>query len=157
MADKEAQSEAAGRDAFLRGYLAERDEPCPMCEYNLRGLTGAVCPECGESLRIRVSLREPKMGLYLCGVIGWAVGVGFSGLLLVTWVLPSWIYGGYNAELRFTWTLWFQIAVQGPMMGLSVWKGRWIRRRSQRVRWCLAVAAWIISIGLAFSFFAVVD
>jgi len=143
-------------DTFLRSYLADRDEDCPMCSYNLRGLTGPMCPECGEGLRMRVSLCEPRLGLYLFGVVGWAVGVGFSGLLLVAWFLPSKILGGDYASLHDTWTLWLQIVVQGSMMGLSLWKGRWIRTMSGRFRWTLAAVAWLVSIGLAFGFFAVV-
>jgi len=31
----------------LRKYLADRDVACPMCGYNLRGVTLLACPECG--------------------------------------------------------------------------------------------------------------
>lgn len=36
----------------LARYLADRDRPCPRCKYNLRGMHGEVCPECGESIRL---------------------------------------------------------------------------------------------------------
>ncbi|MCH9058386.1 MAG: hypothetical protein IIB55_07145 [Planctomycetes bacterium] len=78
--DQVAQGEVTEHDALLRAYLGGHDEPCPMCEYNLRGLTGTVCPECGEALRLRVSLSEPKMAAYLCGLIGLSVGVGFTSV-----------------------------------------------------------------------------
>ncbi len=32
---------------LVRHYLAGRDLPCPRCGYNLRGLGGDGCPECG--------------------------------------------------------------------------------------------------------------
>ncbi len=43
----------------LRRYLADRDVPCPRCEYNLRGLKSDTCPECGEPL----SYTKVKRGL----------------------------------------------------------------------------------------------
>ncbi len=86
----------------LRGFLADRDVLCPVCEYNLRGLTDMRCPECGTSIDLR---RDPNttapllvavMGLILFVVIGTPLGVvigiagfgsgevlvGFPGLVL---------------------------------------------------------------------------
>ena len=36
----------------LERYLADRDCACPRCRYNLRGLRGEACPECGQPLRL---------------------------------------------------------------------------------------------------------
>jgi len=36
----------------LTRYLADRDRACPRCKYNLRGMRGEACPECGESIRL---------------------------------------------------------------------------------------------------------
>ena len=36
----------------LRLYLADRDAPCPGCEYNLRSLSTERCPECGRGLTL---------------------------------------------------------------------------------------------------------
>lgn len=46
-------------DPALALYLAERDIPCPnpACGFNLRGLSGSACPECGHELQI--GLRGP--------------------------------------------------------------------------------------------------
>lgn len=38
---------------MLRRYLADHDAPCPACGYNLRGLEGETCPECGEAVALR--------------------------------------------------------------------------------------------------------
>jgi hypothetical protein len=43
---------ADSRDT-LRRYLADHDVPCPACGYNLRGLEGEVCPECGDVVALR--------------------------------------------------------------------------------------------------------
>lgn len=34
----------------IRAFLAERDVQCLGCNYNLRGVTARVCPECGREL-----------------------------------------------------------------------------------------------------------
>jgi len=36
----------------LERYLADRDLACPSCKYNLRGMRGEVCPECGEPIKL---------------------------------------------------------------------------------------------------------
>ncbi|MCC7387843.1 MAG: hypothetical protein IT431_03655 [Phycisphaerales bacterium] len=69
------------RSEMLRAFLAECDEPCPACGYNLRGLTGEACPECGEGLRLRVGMVEPRLGLFVAGLIGLAAGAGFHTIL----------------------------------------------------------------------------
>ncbi len=36
----------------LTRYFSDRDRACPRCKYNLRGVRGEACPECGESIRL---------------------------------------------------------------------------------------------------------
>jgi hypothetical protein len=67
----------------LRAFVAGRDVPCPSCNYNLRDLTDSRCPECGQRLELRVGLSEPRLGLWIAGVVGLAAGAGFNLLLLV--------------------------------------------------------------------------
>ena len=154
MAETHEQGKAAGHDAFLRRYLAERDEPCPMCEYNLRGLTGAVCPECGEAFRLRVRLSEPKLAAYLCGLIGLSVGVGFSGIMFA-WGLIYLSLNAYGPTLLELSVLLFQLVLEGAAMVFWLRKRKWIRRRARSLQWRLVAAGWAASIGLAILFFRV--
>ena len=64
-------------------FLRERDVPCPLCAYNLRGLTTSRCPECGRELRLSVGLSEPFMlaWIALAFVIFATAGIG----ILVIW------------------------------------------------------------------------
>lgn len=146
--DQVAQGEVAEHGARLRAHLAGHDEPCPMCEYNLRGLTGTVCPECGEALRLRVSLSEPKMAAYLCGLIGLSVGFGFSGVFLVLGVVGLLLEGsGGGFPYWVLVALLSQFVIEGLAMWLWLVRRNWIRRRSRGQRWMLAAAAWGCTIG----------
>lgn len=60
--DRPAATPAPGPGpALVAAYLASRDAPCPGCGYNLRGLTGSACPECGKPLELRlVGATEPE-------------------------------------------------------------------------------------------------
>ena len=42
----------------LTAFLADRDVPCPGCGYNLRGLVGARCTECGIPLDSTALIRS---------------------------------------------------------------------------------------------------
>jgi hypothetical protein len=39
-----------GHSAELGLHLRDHDVPCPKCSYNLRGMEGTICPECGFHL-----------------------------------------------------------------------------------------------------------
>lgn len=45
----------------VRAYLHDRDVTCPKCGYNLRGVQGEKCPECGGSLDLAalISAKQP--------------------------------------------------------------------------------------------------
>lgn len=72
-------------DAHLRTFLNNQDVACPSCAYNLRGLTTSRCPECDQELELAVRLAEPRLGVFLFGLIGICASLGFCGMLLA-WV-----------------------------------------------------------------------
>lgn len=143
-----------GRGEALRAFLAEHDEPCPACGYNLRGLTGEACPECGEALRLRVGMVEPRMKLYLGGLVGLACGTGFDGIILL-WVVYEQVWGGgVGMDLGESMPLIVGLAVCGGAMAWWLRARVWIRHRSVGMRWLLVAGCWALS-GLAgIAFFA---
>jgi hypothetical protein len=76
----------------LESYLAAHDEPCPKCGYNLRGLRGDTCPECGTRINLDTILAPLRRALgrrYLAGRSA-AAGSFAIGLTLM---------GGRTAEI----------------------------------------------------------
>lgn len=85
---------------LLRSYLANRDVPCPGCRYNLRALRGDRCPECGEAIVLRVHLAEPRLAVFLLGLIPLTMSLGFGGLLtLLAMLVTALQRGGPSASL----------------------------------------------------------
>lgn len=91
-------------------FLADRDETCPVCQYNLRGLTRAVCPECGVALRMGVvaegghgaswvkSASNPALLLAAAMLLGLAAfGWRGSAGVLVVWV---WVMMGLGLKRK---------------------------------------------------------
>lgn len=130
----------------LREYLATRDAACPSCGYNLRGLTSDHCPECHQEIALRVSLVEPRVGLFLVGVVGWAMGAGFSVLLQIYSVIAFIRFGSFGPN-----DLFFQIPLIGGLIQGSVLLGllifnRRVRRWSTLPRALLAVSGFAASL-----------
>lgn len=69
-------------DPLLQSFLADRDQPCPTCNYNLRGLTTDTCPECRAPIVLGIlgKLPQPKLA--------WFVGAVLA--------LGALLYGGYG-------------------------------------------------------------
>lgn len=42
----------------LKNLLKDQDCACPACGYNLRGLTGGACPECGKAVDVSAILNR---------------------------------------------------------------------------------------------------
>ena len=128
--------------AMLRAYLAARDVACPQCGYNLRALTGDVCPECGEKLTLGVRMVEPKQAAPIAGLIGLSAGAGLNGLLLLYAFIQIAVRPRGNWMVKFVVVnaLGFVLLGTCVVAWLRAW--RWIRGRDTRTRWILAGACW---------------
>lgn len=139
----------------LVGLFASHDLECPSCGYCLRGLTQPTCPECNQSLVMRIGLAEPRVGLLIAGAVGWAAGLGFCGLLLVYWlVMASLRGGGPPTAGLFPLSVGFACG----LVGLIAWvrfRGA-VARASKHRRRGLVFLAWLVGIGFPVWFMAVI-
>lgn len=139
---------------MLEMFLAEREVPCPNCGYNLRGLQGSTCPECGLSLSLRVNLTEQRMAAWVTGLIALACSLGWSGLFLLLVVavfladmepIPWWIFAYFGTGF-----------VLSAVLVLSWLKRRSeFRRRSILTRWVIALSCFAVPVTNA-SFYLVI-
>ncbi|MCZ6735300.1 MAG: hypothetical protein O7C65_05870 [Planctomycetota bacterium] len=118
------------QEEVLRVFLTDRDVPCPVCRYNLRGLGSTTCPECGVRLDLRVGSIDLKLGPWLLCVLAVAIPMGFTGILAIIasigaqrsafWGLEDWI------ALGGLWAMTLAYAV--ALTVLSKRRSRFLRR-----------------------------
>jgi hypothetical protein len=82
-----------GDTGQLIEFLRDRDAPCPVCGYNLRNLTGDVCPECQETLRLTIGLRHGRFGWLLAAVTP-GLFSGIAAVLMLILILAVVLTGG---------------------------------------------------------------
>jgi hypothetical protein len=142
--------EPAQRDsptaALLAHFLRNRDEPCPLCGYNLRDLPGDRCPECGHQIVLRVNAVEPRLAAAITGLIGLSAGAGLNVLLLLygaAMLLNNRGTSGMNEFFRCNF-------VGAGLLGtaLYIWLRSWrrIRLQARGIQWLLAVACWLLTL-----------
>jgi hypothetical protein len=68
-------------DPLLLSFLDTRDAPCPVCDYNLRGLKVDRCPECAAHLHLRVGSENTRLGPWLGAVLSFSLAVGFDAVM----------------------------------------------------------------------------
>ena len=81
-------------NAEIRRVLSERDAYCPRCKYDLSGLNGPRCPECGNNIReiLRIAdttpwrlphVRRRLIAAYLLRCVGFTTIITASVLCIV--------------------------------------------------------------------------
>lgn len=89
-------------DPALALYLAERDIPCPnpACGFNLRGLSGSACPECGHELQI--GLRGPGE-LHRVRVWVYALALSTTMAMIANTVYLCYTFYTYGTYYNSNW------------------------------------------------------
>ena len=130
----------------------EKEIPCPGCCYNLAGLAGLVCPECGRVFTMADVGGRPRPPWLRFAMCGW----GWLTLLVLDVVLLSWVIS-LNAPSSETLRLLFfggpatagVGAVAALMVGfLIVWFFQRVSRRPRvraRAGGTLLVA-WVLTV-----------
>jgi hypothetical protein len=137
-------AETEGQATFLLAWLRDRDVPCPLCAYNLRGLTSPRCPECGHELRLTVALTEPYLKAWLTMAVALLLPAGL-GLLWIVIVPAHGLPGGPQEWLAVP--ILYQIACVPLASAAVVGRRRvqrWPRERQQLVA-AVAVALAVVS------------
>ncbi|UCD74501.1 MAG: hypothetical protein JSV91_12025 [Phycisphaerales bacterium] len=145
MAEMHTSSDHAG---LLRRFLADRDMPCPVCRYNLRGLDSERCPECGAHLDIRVGSTDLRLGAWLTLLFSVGLPLGFFGIMTLAGLIID-LSRGYFSPLG----LWIPIIVGcacfGPATVLVVRCRHALWATSPRRRWMAAMwgslIAWLLA------------
>ena len=79
----------------LRQVIFDRDLPCPHCSYNLSGIRGTTCPECGNEVGyyMRIADLHPER-LPRVRFLRW-VRVFVAAALLIVGVVSvvAWVVG----------------------------------------------------------------
>ncbi len=131
----------------FRTFVADRDVPCPSCNYSLRDLTEARCPECGERLTLGVTLSEPHIGRFIAIWIPLLAGLGFGGVLSL-WGLSA---GAAAHELA---PLLLLVLCTAPGATVAVLLRRRLRRLNLAGFALLLAAAWLVPVLLTCWFIA---
>jgi hypothetical protein len=67
-------------DELLLELVRSQEIACPVCGYNLHGLTMPRCPECGRNLKLTLGAMEPYLTAWITAAIA---TFGSSGIALL--------------------------------------------------------------------------
>lgn len=142
-------------DPNLVAYLSERDEHCPSCSYNLRGLKVDRCPECNRELVVQIRLAEPRMAAWLTALIGSCTMLGFNGLLSFYFIVVVSRRGmGGPRDRTIATVLYTSTAIAGIALAFLLYKRRWVCNLHSPAREVIAVFAWLLTALSSIMFFS---
>jgi hypothetical protein len=133
--------------AEVVAFLAGRSAPCPRCEYDLRDIRSAVCPECAEPLVLKIGSPRARFGWL---ILAMAPGC-FSGVAACFLAIPITISTWHSlpAGLGVPWPI-LGAEVFGLTSAGSVWlmyrHRQRILSRSTKRQALLVAAIWAVHI-----------
>ena len=82
MPNAENTAKPAAEPNSLHQLLADQDTPCPRCGYNLRGLTGPLCPKCAQPVNFDRLLKQERTAdlPWIITFVAWAAALPWSVL-----------------------------------------------------------------------------
>lgn len=139
--------------ARLLEFLQHHDAPCPVCHYNLRGLTAPRCPECDHKLELTVGASGVRIGWFIAALAPFmSAGLGALALGTLLAIAELSMALGRNTGGGPP-PMFHLITMLGLCSGMVAAALVWKRRRflalspAAQKRW--ALAAWVIH-GLPF-------
>lgn len=144
----ELQPKSNEREALLVELLRENDVACPLCGYNLRGLTKATCPECKQALELTVGMRHLRMGWFLLaitpGMFSGIAAVLLTTVLLIALILEGTSGGGPPYSIYATVAFGWASGVFAVLLAFR--RQRFLIMTPTKQRFC-AILIWVIHIG----------
>jgi hypothetical protein len=145
---QDGEQDSGGRDRgpdgvaerLLLDLLRDREVECPRCGYNLANLTRPVCPECRESLVLRVGVQHFRLH-YLLATLA---PMCFSGIALGIFVTMSIVYGfpgPMPVEAILTLAFLAASGLCGVIVGL---RSRAFLRQANSSQLAWAVITWVV-------------
>lgn len=134
-----------GCAALRQQYLAIEHVPCPACSYDLHGIQGEACPECGDAIRIGIVRRNAGCGLDVALIAAIMWNMGYHIMSVVSLFLRGTI--GRVDALGTTWFQWhlgaaIVCAAIGTMFGLL---RRWTPRGAKMAALGALVVAMVVA------------
>lgn len=130
---------------LLFTFLASRDFPCPICRYNLRGLTTNRCPECSAPLELAVASPNLHLGPFVLTIVSFSLAAGFD--LVVSTMLGVMTLISANLAASATWIAPAIVFCILTVAGLTCLAGVIVLvRRRQRWNRLTLRKQWLISI-----------
>jgi len=130
-------------EELLLDFLRDHDAACPVCGYNLRGLTRPVCPECRQDLVLTVGVARLRLRWLLIALApGFFSGIAACFLSLFTTAIyfeDGYVVPPFVGAVLFGWCSGVLAIV------LAVRRNRFIARSRARQRW-LALTIWLTHI-----------
>lgn len=122
-------------------YLRERDAPCPVCQYNLRNLTAARCPECGREVRLTIGTTEPFMRAWITLAFAAFGTASIGGLILMACIFTR------DLPPSRLWPMLGYLAIGGPIAAIfTVRYRKQFVKKPQSWQWAIAIALLIASV-----------
>ena len=146
----ELMSDDTDENTMLLAYLRDRDVTCPLCKYNLRGLTTPRCPECGRDLELTVAVSVPYLSAWasLAILLGASGGIG---LLILCFIpsqgLPTALTPGMDRFVKIACAYHILILPCAP--AVVIWR-RFLLRMRKRTQWTLFAVVAVVGAAMLF-------
>lgn len=138
---------------MLSAFLASHDAPCPICAYNLRGVTLAVCPECESPIELGIASSNAHLGAWLLALLAFAMPLSFDLLIGVMMIVSSVMTGGEDTLSLYLMIslLTLTLGCVGMLWMLVVRKRHWLcmaRSRQWRLAWVIFAAVFLVHLAV---------
>lgn len=134
---------------MLRAFLESHDAPCPVCGYNLRGVTLPICPECECPIELGIASNNAYLGAWLLALLAFAMPLSFDLLVGLMMLLSTVFSAGENAESVFLLVSLTTLTLTsvGMLWVLVARKRDWLRmarRRQWRIAWGMLLGVFVV-------------